>query len=65
MASFKYEYLVTIPDVPGTLEKRLKARPTHLANLKPLIVSHTDLEKPTAELLSRTCLLFLSKAVGL
>jgi uncharacterized protein len=37
MSAYKYEYLVTIPDVPGTLEKRLQVRPAHLANLKPLI----------------------------
>lgn len=39
MSQFKYEYLVTIPDVPGALEKRLAARPTHLSNLKPRIES--------------------------
>jgi hypothetical protein len=33
------EYLVTIPDHANALEKRLAARPAHLANLKPHIES--------------------------
>jgi hypothetical protein len=33
------EYLVTIPDHPNSLDKRLAARPKHLANLKPHIDS--------------------------
>ena len=38
MASYKFEYLVTIPDtVPGGLQKRLDSRPTHLQNLKPKV----------------------------
>ncbi|ETN42384.1 uncharacterized protein HMPREF1541_01538 [Cyphellophora europaea CBS 101466] len=39
MSQYKYEYLVTVPDVPNAPEKRLAARPTHLANLKPRIES--------------------------
>ena len=39
MASYKYEYLVQIPDTPGEPERRLAARPTHLKNLKPLVES--------------------------
>jgi uncharacterized protein len=39
MSTFKYEYLVSIPDVPGTLEKRMSVRPQHLAALKPLVES--------------------------
>lgn len=34
-----YEYLVTIPDHANSLDKRLAARPKHLANLKPHIDS--------------------------
>lgn len=34
-----YEYFVQIPDHPNALDKRLAARPTHLANLKPHIDS--------------------------
>jgi len=33
----KNEYLVQIPDFPNSLDKRLAARPKHLANLKPAI----------------------------
>lgn len=33
------EYLVTIPDHANSLDKRLAARPAHLANLKPHIES--------------------------
>ncbi|KAH7358055.1 hypothetical protein B0T11DRAFT_340419 [Plectosphaerella cucumerina] len=29
-----YEWLVVVPDKPGTLAKRLEVRPTHFANLK-------------------------------
>ncbi|KIV88537.1 hypothetical protein PV10_08213 [Exophiala mesophila] len=32
-----YEWVVQIPDLPGALDKRMAARPAHLANLKPLI----------------------------
>lgn len=39
MSQFKYEYFVTIPDVPNAPEKRLAARPAHLANLKAKIES--------------------------
>jgi hypothetical protein len=35
----QYEYLVTIPDHANSLDKRLAARPKHLANLKPHIES--------------------------
>lgn len=38
-STYKYEFLVTIPDIPNALEKRLAARPTHLANLKPRVDS--------------------------
>ena len=34
-----YEFLVQIPDFPNSLDKRLAARPKHLANLKPHIES--------------------------
>lgn len=38
MSTYKYEYLVTIPDhVDGGLQKRLDARPTHLKNLTPRV----------------------------
>jgi len=33
------EYLVTIPDHANSLDKRLAARPAHLANLRPHIDS--------------------------
>jgi uncharacterized protein YciI len=40
MSSYKYEYLVTVPDhVDGGLQKRLDARPTHLKNLTPRVQS--------------------------
>ncbi|GAM38847.1 hypothetical protein TCE0_034f09911 [Talaromyces pinophilus] len=39
IAPEKREWLCIIPDKPGMLEKRLEIRPTHLANLKPLIES--------------------------
>ena len=29
----KFEWLVVVPDKPGTLAKRLEVRPTHFANL--------------------------------
>ncbi|KAM0138412.1 hypothetical protein ACHAO1_003443 [Botrytis cinerea] len=32
----KHEWLVVLPDHPGVLEKRLEARPKHLAGVKPL-----------------------------
>ncbi|KAK4944176.1 hypothetical protein LTR10_016289 [Elasticomyces elasticus] len=31
------EWLVQVPDFPGSLQKRLDARPQHLAGLKPKI----------------------------
>lgn len=37
--SYKYEWLVTVPDKPSALQNRLAARPAHLANLKPRIES--------------------------
>ncbi|KAL1994287.1 hypothetical protein VTN49DRAFT_2956 [Thermomyces lanuginosus] len=37
----KKEFLAIIPDKPGALQKRLEVRPTHLANLKPLIENGT------------------------
>lgn len=36
-----YEWLVHIPDFPGVLDKRLAARPTHLANVVPAIEAGT------------------------
>ena len=38
-SSYKYEWLVTVPDKPSALQNRLAARPAHLANLKPRIES--------------------------
>lgn len=35
----KMEWLVVIPDKPGTLAKRLEVRPTHFANLKDMVTS--------------------------
>ncbi|KAK1756837.1 hypothetical protein QBC47DRAFT_377782 [Echria macrotheca] len=35
----KYEWLVVVPDFPGTLAKRLEVRPTHFAGLKPRLDS--------------------------
>ena len=32
-----YEYLVQIPDIPNTLEKRLAVRPQHLKDVTPKI----------------------------
>lgn len=36
-----YEWVVQIPDMPGALDKRMAARPTHLANLKPYLDAGT------------------------
>ncbi|OAA33295.1 Dimeric alpha-beta barrel [Moelleriella libera RCEF 2490] len=33
------EFLVIVPDRPGTKDKRLEVRPTHFKNLAPLIES--------------------------
>jgi uncharacterized protein YciI len=38
-AGTKYEWLVVVPDKPGTLAKRLEVRPTHFANLDPKVES--------------------------
>lgn len=35
--SYKYEYLVQIPDKPNALQQRLAVRPKHLEELKPKI----------------------------
>ncbi|KAI0386606.1 hypothetical protein F5Y04DRAFT_67125 [Hypomontagnella monticulosa] len=35
----KYEWLVVVPDKPGTAQKRLEVRPQHFAGLKPFIDS--------------------------
>ncbi|KAK3942237.1 hypothetical protein QBC46DRAFT_380368 [Diplogelasinospora grovesii] len=35
----KFEWLVVIPDLPGTLQKRIEVRPEHFAGLKPAIES--------------------------
>ncbi|KAH8911681.1 hypothetical protein BR93DRAFT_921654 [Coniochaeta sp. PMI_546] len=40
-AARKFEFLVVVPDFPGAREKRLEVRPTHFANLKPLIENGT------------------------
>ncbi|OAA56851.1 Dimeric alpha-beta barrel [Cordyceps fumosorosea ARSEF 2679] len=37
----KFEFLVIVPDKPGTLQKRLEVRATHLANVKPLVANGT------------------------
>ncbi|TQV95337.1 hypothetical protein V2A60_009630 [Cordyceps javanica] len=34
-APTKFEFLVIVPDKPGTLQKRLEVRAAHLANVKP------------------------------
>lgn len=36
-SSPKYEWLVTVPDKPSALQKRLAARPAHLTQLNPRI----------------------------
>ncbi|OTB09098.1 hypothetical protein M426DRAFT_316390 [Hypoxylon sp. CI-4A] len=35
----KFEWLVVVPDKPGTQQKRLEVRPLHFEGLKPLIES--------------------------
>ncbi|KAI1616657.1 hypothetical protein EDD37DRAFT_67709 [Exophiala viscosa] len=35
------EWLVRIPDFPGALQKRLEARPQHLAGVKPKVAAGT------------------------
>ncbi|KAI0005629.1 hypothetical protein F4779DRAFT_630103 [Xylariaceae sp. FL0662B] len=35
----KYEWLVVVPDKPGTAQKRLEVRPKHFEGLKPLLES--------------------------
>ncbi|KAI2625856.1 hypothetical protein GGR54DRAFT_637630 [Hypoxylon sp. NC1633] len=35
----KYEWLVIVPDKPGTREKRLEVRPKHFEGLQPYIQS--------------------------
>ncbi len=37
LAGMSYEYLVQIPDIPNTLEKRLAVRPQHLKDVTPKI----------------------------
>ncbi|PSS27133.1 hypothetical protein M430DRAFT_94211, partial [Amorphotheca resinae ATCC 22711] len=39
MASEKFEWLVIMPDVPGTIDKRIEVRPQHFEGLKPAIDS--------------------------
>ncbi|KAK0652966.1 hypothetical protein B0T16DRAFT_407134 [Cercophora newfieldiana] len=40
-ANRKFEWLVVVPDFPGTLAKRLEVRPAHFAGLKEKIDSGT------------------------
>ncbi|KAL3963215.1 hypothetical protein ACCO45_000219 [Purpureocillium lilacinum] len=35
----KFEFLVIVPDKPGTLEKRLEVRPQHFKNMTPHVES--------------------------
>ncbi|KAI1081212.1 hypothetical protein F5B20DRAFT_537312 [Whalleya microplaca] len=35
----KHEWLVVVPDKPGTVQKRLEVRPKHFEGLKPLVES--------------------------
>ncbi|KAH9900116.1 hypothetical protein F4778DRAFT_782233 [Xylariomycetidae sp. FL2044] len=35
----QHEWLVVIPDKPGTLQKRLDVRSKHIENIKPLVES--------------------------
>ncbi|KAI0179101.1 hypothetical protein GGR52DRAFT_588864 [Hypoxylon sp. FL1284] len=37
----KYDWIVIVPDKPGSLQKRLEVRPKHLEGLKPYVQSQT------------------------
>jgi hypothetical protein len=37
-----WEWLVIVPDKPGTKEKRLEVRPAHLQNMMSLAAADTD-----------------------
>ncbi|UNI20958.1 hypothetical protein JDV02_006998 [Purpureocillium takamizusanense] len=38
-APHKFEFLVIVPDKPGTVQKRLEVRPQHFENMTPHVTS--------------------------
>jgi uncharacterized protein YciI len=53
-AAVSWEWLVVVPDKPGTRAKRLEVRPAHLQNMMALSAADTDTWKMGGVILSET-----------